>query len=788
MKISKHWLNEWLGYSLDTDVVAEQMTQLGLEVDNLTPAAQAFSGVVVAEILACENHPDADKLQVCQVNKGDEIVQIVCGAPNARAGLKTALSQIGAVLPNDFKIKKSKLRGVDSFGMLCSEVELGISQEGSGIIELSSDAPVGVDLRDYLGLDDDIIEIDLTPNRADCFSMRGVARDLAVLNKTELKEPEINVVPVQTNGEVPIQIQAPEGCARYISRVIKGVDAKVETPVWIKERLRRSGVKSINPVVDVTNYVMIELGQPMHAFDLSHIEGDIVVRMAKEGEKLILLDGSEAILDPGFLVIADQKQLLAVAGVMGGLLSGVQKTTSDIMLESAYFDPATIIGKSRKLGVHSDSAMRFERGVDIAIQAQAMERATQLIIEICGGQVAPSVVVDEVSALSVRKEVVLSVDKLKRVLGFDLPESQVTAIFEGLGFQPQFVDQQWFVRAPSWRFDIEIAEDLVEEVVRVIGYDSIPATRLLADDTIYPITETLRTQQSIKIQLADLGYQEVINYAFVPEKQLQQLGADHSVFALANPLTQDMAMMRTQLLGGVLENIKANLARQHNDLAFFEIGKVFAKTEEIVQHDSLIMARCGQAAPEQWAVSSRNVDFYDIKGDVCQLIGHHLQFSSSQLKHYHPGRQAAILSDERVIGHLGQIHPSICKKLKIKQDVYVAEFDMSDIQETLLPQWYSTSKYPAVRRDLSLLVPENITWNDINFAIKESLSEQINLLKSVHLFDVYQGSHLKTGFKSMAMALIFQEKNRTLEDKEVDNLVLKAVSYLNQQLNAELRA
>lgn len=788
MKISLQWLNEWLEKPLSADQAAEQLTQLGLEVDGTEPAAGEFTGVVVAEITACEKHPDADKLKVCQVNNGQETLQIVCGAPNARVGLKTALSQVGAVLPGDFKIKASKLRGVESNGMLCSEVELGISQESDGIIELAKDATVGQDVKDHLALNDVIIEVDLTPNRADCFSVRGAARDLAVLNEMTLHEPASTPVPASIDDTVGVQMNAPAQCARYISRVIKGIDNTAQTPTWMKEKLRRAGVKSIHPVVDVTNYVMMEMGQPMHAFDLDHLSGDLVVRMAKDQETMVLLDESEVTLDESFLLIADQDKPLAVAGVMGGLDSGVKSDTKDIMLESAFFDPATIMGKSRKLGVHTESALRFERGVDPALQQSAMERATTLIIELCGGQAGPVHAEQAAEHLPKQSEITLTVNKLRRVLGFYVAADRVTQIFKGLGFETEFANDQWHVKAPTWRFDMDIAEDLIEEVVRVVGYDAMPATRLMADDAVRVIPEQIRSENSIKMHLANLGYQEVINYAFVPEKQLVQLGQSAGAFALANPLTQDMAVMRTHLLGGLLQNIKANVARKYNDLSLFEMGKVFSNDGEIEQTDALVMVKTGMNEPEQWGTATRKVDFYDIKGHVGELLGEDLTFTTSQLDYMHPGRQAQISRNGTVLGHLGQVHPSLCQKMKIKQDIYMAEFTVDAIKSLSLPHWQPVSKFPAVRRDLSLLVSEEVTWNDINGAVSEALAGQSEVLQSVRLFDVYQGEHVESGFKSVAMALIFQEKNRTLEDKEVDNLVEKAVSYLSDKFKAELRA
>ncbi len=791
MKFSENWLKEWVKYDLTTAELMEQLTMLGLEVDGVEPAAGNFTGVVVAEIVACEKHPDADKLKVCEVNAGGESLQIVCGAPNARTGLKTALARIGAVLPGDFKIKKSKLRGVESNGMLCSEVELGLSQDSAGIIEFDSAAPVGMDVREYLCVDDQVIDIDLTPNRADCFCIRGIAREVATLNHLAINAPDVPVITASIENIVEVELEAAEQCPTYVSRVIKGIDNSQTTPLWIKEKLRRSGIKSIHPVVDVTNYVMLELGQPMHAFDAANIDGGIVVRMANEGEEITLLDQSAAKLTPEFLVIADQSKPLAVAGVIGGMDSGVSDETRNIVLESAYFDPATIMGKSRKLGVHTESALRFERGVDWDLQLKAMERATDLITEICGGQVGPAHIQQATEHLPKQQNIQLSVARLNQVLGFTVPTEQVTQIFQDLGLACNFAAEVWSITSPSWRFDLAIAEDLIEEVVRVVGYDQMPAHRLHSTDAIAVIPEAVKQLRLLKQQLADLSYQEVINYSFVGEKQLSELGLDDDMFALANPLNKEMAVMRTHLLPGVLSNIKTNLARQAQDLALFEIGKVFSKGQTIVQEDVLLMAKTGQQAPEQWSVNSQKVDFFSIKGDVENLlsgIGQELEFTHSAINHLHPGRQAEIKLNQVTVGYLGQVHPSICQQMKIKQEVYVAELAVEPIQKIQLPAWHSVSKYPQIRRDLSIVIANSVAWSTVEAAVHDSLGASRRLLDKLCLFDVYKGDNIEKGYKSLAMAMIFQENNRTLEDKEVDKLVSKAVSFLAEQLNAEIRS
>ncbi|KAA3650926.1 MAG: phenylalanine--tRNA ligase subunit beta [Proteobacteria bacterium] len=792
MKISEQWIKEWVAINNDTDATVSQLTMLGLEVDEVLPAAGHFSGVVVAEIMACKPHPNADKLQVCEVYDGQDNLQIVCGATNARSGIKVALARIGAVLPGDFNIKKSKLRGEDSFGMLCSEVELGLSDEGSGILELPQDAPVGESIRDYLALNDHIIDIDLTPNRADCFCVRGVARELATSNKLALTEPLIKTAKVSIDETVSVTVKAAQACARYSGRIIKGINNQTQTPLWLKERLRKSGLRSIHPVVDVTNYVMLEWGQPMHAFDYHQVDQGIVVRMAHDQESITLLDGTEAQLDDSFLMIADHSKPLAVAGVMGGLDSGVQADSRDIILESAYFDPAHIMGKSRRLGTHTDSSLRFERGVDWQLQEQAMERATELILTICGGQAGPIHTETSEQHIPRRQNIPLKAAHLQRVLGFEVPFDRVTEIFSHLGFQVDTDEFGWTVITPSWRFDLSIAEDLIEEVVRVVGYDQMPADLLHSDDVINSLPEQQALPIVIKKQLVAKGFQEVINYAFVAEQQLTDSHLEQSAYSLANPLSKDMAVMRTHLLPGILANIQANRAHGEMNLALFELGKVFnqAEGQELQQQDVLMLATSGHVQPEQWGVAERQVDFYDLKGQVDDLLNQvpgQVDYQVGSLQFLHPGRQADIYLDGQCIGHIGQVHPSITQPLKIKSPVYVAQLHWQAIEKRQLPQWQADSKYPGTRRDLSIQLADHLSWQTVKQGLESTIRKESEDLRQILLFDVYKGEHIEKGYKSFAIALIFQAKNRTLEDKEVDKLVANGVSFLEQKLNAVIR-
>lgn len=788
MKISENWLREWVNPDVTTDELVEQLTMLGLEVDEVLPAAGDFTQVVVAEVVSIEKHPDADKLNVCQVDAGTgENLQIVCGAPNARVGLKAPLAMIGAVLPGNFKIKKSKLRGLESNGMLCSNVELGLSEDHSGLLELSSDAPVGQNVREYFSLDDSIIDIDLTPNRADCFCIKGIAIDVACLNKTELTQPEIKQVAISHEEVKAVDLLAQKQCPRYLCRIINNIDNSKETPVWMIEKLRRSGIRSIHPVVDVTNYVMLELGQPMHGFDKSAINGDITVKMAEVGETVTLLDGKEVKLNESFLMIADEKRHLAIAGVMGGADSGVTETTCDIILESAYFEPATIMGKSRDLGIHTESALRFERGVDSQLQEQAMHRATQLIVEICGGEVGPITQAIAEENIPVSETITLTKNKLLRVLGFEVETQQVTDILTGLSMQVKYADDSWQVVAPSSRFDMEIEEDLIEEIVRIVGYDKMPSMNLFGESVIKKLPEEIISHNHIKAQLNTLGYQEVINYSFVSENQLATFNLLDDSIALKNPLTEEFAVMRTSLLPGMMETIKYNLRRQNDSIKMFETGYVFHKQENIVEDDKIIAVCTGKRHDEHWGLGKESIDFFDCKGDLEELLSNcknNYSFVVSKHDFLHPGRQSGVELAGNIIGWIGQIHPEICRRIGIKKEVYAFELYMNNIQKTILPVFHDVSKFPSVRRDLAMIVNDGVCYRQINDLIAKELG---SLLVEIKVFDEYQGENIGQGKRSLAVGLVLQQKNATFEDKEVDKLIAKVVSSISENLSVEIR-
>ena len=788
MKISENWLREWVNPKVTTDELVEQLTMLGLEVDDTLPAAGDFSNVVIAEIVSIEKHPNADKLNVCQVDIGKgENLQIVCGAPNARAGLKSALAMIGAVLPGDFKIKKSKLRGEESNGMLCSHVELGLSDDHSGILELPNDAPIGSNIRDYFDLDDTIIDIDLTPNRADCFCAKGIAIDVACLNEMAITMPEIKNIDATIDEKIAVNLIAKEQSPRYLCRVINNIDNSKTTPIWMQEKLRRSGIRCIHPVVDVTNYVMLEFGQPMHGFDKKTINGSIEVKMAIKGDKFTLLDGKEVVLDENYLMIADSKNYLAIAGVIGGLNSGCSENTKDIVLESAYFNPATVMGKSRDLGIFTESALRFERGVDPYLQNQAMQRATQLILDICGGEVGEIVEAKSDEHIPQVHALTLTSDKLKRVLGFTVEKQKVTAILEGLYMQVEEGEDYWNVTAPSSRFDMAIEEDLVEEVVRLIGYDKMPSQNLFGDSVIMQLPETIISNNHIKTQLNTLGYFETINYSFVSQKQLDALNVSDNSIALKNPLTEEFAIMRTSLLPGMLETIKYNLRRQNDSLKLFEIGTVFHQKSSITEDEKIIAVCTGKRHLEHWGQGKDNVDFFDIKGDLEGLLSNTkaaYSCTKSDCDFLHPGRQTQIILNEENIGWIGQVHPEICRRMGIKKEVYAFELFMKNIRQTTLPIFNDVSKFPSVRRDLAMLVNNDVSYQDIKKII---IKHTQNVLKEIYVFDEYQGESIDIGKRSLAIGIVLQQNNSTFEDKEVDKLIEKVVSSLSANLNIIIR-
>ncbi|SMG61732.1 phenylalanine--tRNA ligase subunit beta [Cedecea sp. NFIX57] len=794
MKFSELWLREWVNPANSSDELSSQITMAGLEVDGVDAVAGAFHGVVVGEVVECGQHPNADKLRVTKVNVGgDRLLDIVCGAPNCRQGLKVAVATVGAVLPGDFKIKAAKLRGEPSEGMLCSFSELGISDDHNGIIELPADAPIGTDIREYLKLDDNTIEISVTPNRADCLGIIGVARDVAVVNKLPLAEPEITAVAATINDTLPIRVDAAEACPRYLGRVVKGINVKAPTPLWMKEKLRRCGIRSIDAVVDVTNYVLLELGQPMHAFDLNRIEGGIVVRMAEEGETLVLLDGSEAKLNADTLVIADHNKALAMGGIFGGEHSGVNDETQNVLLECAFFSPLSITGRARRHGLHTDASHRYERGVDPALQYKAMERATRLLVDICGGEAGPVIDVTSEAHLPKRATITLRRSKLDRLIGHHIEDAQVSDILRRLGCEVTEGQAKWTAVAPSWRFDMEIEEDLVEEVARVYGYNSIPNSPVQAGLVMGTHREADLSLKRVKTMLVDKGYQEVITYSFVDPKIQQLLHPGEENLILPNPISTDMSAMRLSLWSGLLATVVYNQNRQQSRVRIFESGLRFVPDTQadlgIRQDLMLAGAICGNRYEEHWDLARNTVDFYDLKGDlesVLALTGKLLdiEFRAQANPALHPGQSAAIYLAGECIGFIGVVHPELERKLDLNGRTVVFEVLWSKLADRVVPEAQDVSRFPANRRDIAVVVAENVPAADV---LAECKKVGANQVVGVNLFDVYRGKGVADGYKSLAISLILQDTGRTLEEEEMAATVAKCVEALKERFQASLR-
>jgi phenylalanyl-tRNA synthetase beta chain len=790
MQISEAWLREFVNPAISTEELVEQLTMAGLEVDSVEPAAAKFSGVVVGEVVSMQQHPDADRLRVCQVAVGEsEPLQIVCGASNVRVGLKIPAALIGAVLPGDFKIKRSKLRGEESFGMLCSEKELGLATDANGLMELATDAPVGIDIRDYLSLDDVIIEVDLTPNRADCLSVEGLAREVAVLNKMDWLTTQFDIVPVSHQDALAVSVNATEACPRYLGRLLKGVNAKAETPLWMQERLRRSGLRSLGPLVDVTNYVLMELGQPLHVFDAEKLTGGITVRWAKADEDLTLLNGQTIKLDNEALVIADDKQALALAGIMGGNESAVNDETQSVFLECAFFAPQAIAGKARRFGLHTDSSHRFERGVDATLQSRAIERATQLIIGIAGGSAGPITDVTNKAVLPRRQAVFFRRQSIEKMLGIVLADEQVIDIFQRLGMTVQTQTDGWQIIPPGFRFDIAIEADLIEEIARVYGYNNLPDSSLLMRSELSPATEAVLDIDRVKDLLVDRGYQEAITYSFVDEDIQKAVAPEMEVIRLKNPISSELAVMRTTLWCGLLKAALYNTNRQQNRVRLFETGLRFIKKDgETHQQKMLSGLVLGEAYSEQWGEKARKVDFFDIKADiqaVFSLTGCEVHYLSAQQSALHPGQTAEILTpDGNKIGWLGMLHPSLEKFIGFDTQVFLFELDQNLLLNKRIPVFKSLSKYPSVRRDLALIVKEDVSASEIINCIKGSTEPA---LQDVVIFDIYRGKGVEEGSKSVALSLTMQDDTQTLTDSEIDAKVSRLLTLLINEKNAKLR-
>ena len=790
MKFSEKWLRGWVNPQVSRDELVARLSMAGLEVDSVTPAAGQFSGIVVGEVLSTEQHPDADKLRVCQVSNGSETFQVVCGAPNVRPRLKIPFAMIGAELPGDFKIKKAKLRGVESNGMLCSASELQISDDNDGLLELAADAPVGQDIREYLDLDDASIEVDLTPNRGDCLSLAGLAREVGALYAAPVTRPVVPAVAPAHDEVRPVEVLAPAACPRYLGRVIRNVDLSRPTPLWMVERLRRADVRSIDAAVDITNYVMLELGQPLHAFDLAEINGGVRVRMAEEGEKLVLLDGQEVTLRADTLVIADHSRALAIAGVMGGEHSGVSATTKDIFLESAFFEPISVAGKARSYGLHTDASHRYERGVDSQLAREAMERATGLILEIVGGEAGPVIEALSAEHLPQVAPITLRAERISQMLGMEMASADVEQLLNALGLKTTGGEGQWQVEVPSHRFDISLEVDLIEELGRLYGYNRLPVRYPQARLAPQARAEARGELPALRRLLVARGYQEAITYSFIDPKLFELFTPGVEPLLLANPISSDMAAMRASLWPGLVKALQHNLNRQQDRVRMFESGLRFVgQLEGLQQQPMLAGVVCGSRLPEGWANGRDGIDFFDVKADVEAVLnasGSLGEFTFAAGKHpaLHPGQTARIERDGREVGFLGALHPELAKTLGLDRTVFLFELVLGEVVEGRLPKFHELSKFPEVRRDLALVAGRDVASSAVLEVIRENAGEWLTDLR---LFDVYQGKGIDPDRKSLAVGLTWQHPSRTLNDDEVNAATQNILTSLEQRLNTTLR-
>jgi phenylalanyl-tRNA synthetase beta chain len=792
MKLSKLWLREWVNFSLTEQELADQLTMAGLEVDAVNPVSGEFTHVIVAEVLSTKPHPDADKLTLCEVNvNADKPLKIVCGAANVRPGLKVALAMIGAMLPGGLQIKESKLRGELSQGMLCSVTELGLAEHSEGIMELEDTAPVGMSLREYLTLDDHVFDIDLTPNRADCFSVLGIAREVAVLNKAPLLEPSVSTVTPAIDDKLGINLINSEACPRYCGRIIRSIKSDAKTPLWMSERLRRGGIRTLHPVVDVMNYVMLELGQPMHAFDLDTIKGDINVRFSNDSEQLELLDGQNVTLNEKVLVIADNEKPIAMAGIMGGAHSAVQAHTTDVFLESAFFNPIIIAGVARKYGLFSDSSQRYERGVDPYLQMKALERATALILEIAGGSAGPVIESCDMKYLPDRVKFIFDTTKVKKLTGLTISLSEMKELLEGLGIAiTQEVNEKLHVIIPTHRFDLQQDVDLVEEIIRLYGYDNLKAqpmnTEVQAGDT--SVKERIATELSHWFRAK--GYHETISYSFVDPEIQEALYPQKEFMQLLNPISSELSQMRVGMWPGLIASMIYNLHRQQNAIKFFEIGVVFdVEKQELSERPCVAGLLMGEQGSLNWNETARYFDFYDLKGDLQSLFSllklNEVEFIPAVNEALHPGQSAQIKIGGMHAGWIGVLHPRLSDALDVHHDVLLFELNLELLINSVSPLYRTISKYPQIRRDLSFLVDEEINSRQIEQAVRSAVEG--NWLKSFNVFDVYVGKGIPEGKKSLAVAMTLQDDTRTLVDSEINLLISAIIKTLENEFSIILR-
>ena len=794
MIFSEQWLREWVSPELETQQLIDELTMAGLEVDGSMPVARQCSGIVVGLVESVEPHPDADKLSLCSVSDGEESFQVVCGAPNVRAGIKVPFAKLGAKIiespdAKPFKIKKAKIRGIESNGMLCSSEELGLEESSDGLLELHKNASVGENIRSSLKLDDTSIELDLTPNRGDCLGMIGLAREVGVIARKDVAPLDFPAPIESISDKFDVRITAKDACPRYLGRVIKNINLNSESPLWMKEKLRRCGLRSIDPVVDITNYVLIELGQPMHAFDLAKLEGHIDVRFATQNEKLVLLDGKEVELTPDTLLITDAKKAVAMAGIMGGLATAVSDQTQHVFLECAFFAPLAVAGKARAYGMHTDASHRYERGVDYQLQRIAMHRATQLLLDICGGEAGP--IIEAIGHLPESNEVSLKYSSISSLLGIQMEQEEVRDILGRLGFG--FADDDGevlTVSVPSYRFDVSIEADLIEELARIYGYNNLPQTGGLGNQSLSSKPESRTELGQIRQQLVALGYQEVVTYSFIEPSLADTLFPDQPGVSLQNPISADMAVMRTSILPGLITTLKYNENRQFERIRIFESGLVFQGSgEEITQTAMLAGLVSGKKMPINWNNNKDLSDFYDLKGDVELLLALGLEpdrytFVAADYACFHSGQCARIESNGAIVGHIGALHPAMRRKLGITGNCYMFEVELAPLQERRLPAASALSKFPEVSRDLAILIERSYASADVLANVRENAGEHLTDLR---IFDVYQGDAVAKDKKSIALGLTWQHPSRTLSEDDINTIISKCVNGLQDKFNANLR-
>jgi len=791
VKFSEKWLREWVNPSMDTEELAYRLTMIGHEVDAIEPQGMGLDGVVVGEVVAVNQHPNADRLSVCQVSTGDAaVLEVVCGAPNVRAGMKSPFAPAGTKLPNGMKLRRARIRGVESNGMLCSAIEIGLGDESDGIVELADDAPAGQDLAAYLDLPDYSIDIDLTPNRGDCFSVLGIARDVAAMASVAMQDPAVAPVAAAIRDEHPVELVCPEACPRFVARIVRNIDMSAASPDWLKERLRRSGLRSIHPVVDVTNYVMMELGQPLHAYDLARLQGPLRPRMAETGERLTLLDEKDHALLPNTLVIADDSGPIGIAGIMGGLSTAVTSETTAVFLEAAFFAPAAMAGVARRYGMHTDASMRFERGVDPLQQSRAIERATQLLLEISGGQAGPLIDYCSDKNLPGDSSLVLRKSRLQRVLGTQIPVEQVSRILADLGLSAVQNDEDWCVKIRSYRFDIDVEDALVEEIARIYGYDRIPEVTAVGETPLAVATETTIDLELVANALVARDYREVITYSFIDAELNTLISGEKSQLVLSNPISSGMSVMRASVWPGLIAAASANVARQQDRVRFFEIGKTFHGSLdaplEIVRVSAIVT---GDRVQQQWGSASQAVDLFDIKADVQALVAmtgaaDEFEFVTLEQAVLQPGQAASILRNGEQVGVIGRLHPEIARRFDLDKGALLFELDAAKTLHARVPAADTISKFPTIRRDIAVVVKDEVTSAELVAAVEKAAAR---LAQSVRIFDVYKGPGIEAGLKSVALGLILQETSRTLTDEDADTVMSTVLRKLQRDFGAELR-